>query len=217
MTLKVIGAGLGRTGTTSLKAALEQVGFGPCHHMLELFRDETETLTRKWENVALNGLRDWDDIFVGFASSVDWPASAYWRELAGHYPDAKVILTVRDPNQWFESMQATIFGERIQERTTRDTPWGRMSRKIINQDTFGGRIDDRAHVIAVYRRHNEAVRAALPKERVLVYEVSEGWEPLCTFLGLPAPKTPFPKNNTTNDFQRRQEDRAAAEAAAASF
>jgi hypothetical protein len=212
MTLTVIGAGFGRTGTMSLKVALEQLGFGPCHHMMELFNDGTgEALTRKWEQVAYGEAPDWDDVFDGYNATVDWPSSAYWRELAAHYPAAKVILTLRDADRWFDSTQATIFGERVRKRSEEDTPWARMAKKIVNLDTFGGRLDDRAHAIAVYRRHNEAVRAELPPERLLVYEAGEGWEPLCRFLGVAAPETPFPVNNTTGEFQTRSAERAAAE------
>ncbi len=173
-------------------------------------------LTAKWERVAAGEKVPWDEVFAGYRSTVDWPSSAYWREQAAYYPDAKVILTLRDPDRWFDSTQATIFNDQVNRRVAEDTPWARMARKIIDENTFGGRLADRAHATAVYRRHNEAVRAALPPERLLVYEVREGWAPLCDFLGVPVPETPFPAVNSTDEFRQRQADRAAAETQTAS-
>lgn len=206
MTLKVIGAGMGRTGTMSLKLALEQLGFGPCFHMAEFFRnDDPDTLMSKWSKVAFGpGAPDWDDVFDGYPATVDFPAAVYWKDLSQHYPKAKVILTERDPERWFDSTQKTIFrpnpDEPLEERTD---PWALMVLKIIGDDTFGGNTRDRDHCIAVFERHNAAVKAALPPERLLVYEVKQGWEPLCAFLGVPVPDTPFPSENSTDAFKAR--------------
>ncbi|MCB1500969.1 MAG: sulfotransferase family protein [Bauldia sp.] len=218
MTLSVIGAGLGRTGTMSLKLALEQLGFGPCFHMAEFFTSEdADALKEKWERVAFaTPPPDWDDVFAGYRSTVDFPSCAYWRELAAYYPEAKVILSVRDAERWYASTQETIF-KRDPERPLpeRTDPWGRMVYRIITQNTFGGDTASHDHCIAVYNRHNAAVEAALPKERLLVYEAGSGWEPICGFLGVPVPETPFPRENTTEAFQAKVAERKAEAARAA--
>ena len=218
MALSVIGAGFGRTGTMSLKLALEQLSLGPCFHMAEFFISENgEALKDKWERAVFGGgPPDWDDLFDGYRSTVDFPACSYWRELADHFPDAKVILSVRDAERWFASTQETILkpnpDKPLAERTDN---WGRMVYKVINQDVFGGETRDHDHCIAVYERHNATVKATIPAERLLVYEVKEGWAPLCAFLGVPVPDTPFPRENTTEIFQSRREAERAAEAAEA--
>jgi len=196
MALKVIGSGLGRTGTLSTKLALEQIGFGPCHHMAEVFmHPESVPL---WIEAG-NGRPDWDAIFDGYGSMVDHPGAGYWRELAAYYPDAKVLHTVRDPDKWFDSTQATIFGP------GRPEPPGGPFKTFLDQiyAWYGGDIHDRAFMTGFFHRHTEAVVAAIPPERLLVFEVSQGWEPLCAFLGVPTPVTPYPRENTTDQFRAR--------------
>jgi Sulfotransferase domain len=214
MALAVIGASFGRTGTYSLKLALEQLGFGPCFHMAEFFVGENgEELKERWVRVAYGpGEPDWDAVFDGYRSTLDWPSAAYWRELADYYPDAKVILTVRDAERWYDSCEATIFSGPTTD--TRTDTWGRMVDKVISQDTFGGTTRDRNRAIAVYNRHNETVQQTLPPERLLVYQAGDGWEPLCAFLGVPVPDAPFPQANTREEFQARRvsEKAKAAEA-----
>jgi hypothetical protein len=204
VTLQVIGAGYGRTGTLSLKQALDQLGFGPCYHMSEVFQNPAAP---GWWSDAADGKPDWPKIFAGYASTVDWPGCTFYAELAEAYPDAKVILTERDAEQWFKSTQATIFPNATPPDTGK--PFDTMFRKVIGQ-LFDQRMRDRDHVIATYQRHNAEVRERIAPERLLVYEVAQGWEPLCRFLSVPAPVTPMPKTNSTEDFQR---GRAAAEAA----
>ncbi len=198
MPLSVIGAGLGRTGTLSLKLALEQLGFVRCHHMRELILHPETAPT--WERAAAGGPVDWEELLAGYRATTDWPACHFYQVLAARYPQAKVILSVRDPQRWYESTQATIFNEEFLE-TTRTMPMGAFVESVIFT-TFGGRMHDRDHLIATYERHNEEVRRSIPRQRLLTYEVSEGWKPLCRFLGLPAPDTPFPRANTTEDFVR---------------
>jgi len=207
MSLSVIGAGFGRTGTLSLKLALEQLGYGPCYHMLEVFKDRGAPA--RWE-AAADGRPDWERIFRGYHATVDWPAATFWRELAAAYPAAKVVLTVRDPEAWFASTQATIFKPAF---TDESDPWTRMVLKVVG-DLFDRRLHDKAKLLDVYTGHNETVRRAIPPERLLVYEVSQGWAPLCQFLGVPAPDGPMPKVNTTEDFQREVADRLAGQAEA---
>jgi hypothetical protein len=197
MALKVIGSGLGRTGTFSTKLALEQLGFGPCHHMVEVFmHPESAPL---WV-AASQGRGDWDAIFAGYQSMVDHPGCVYWRELMDHYPDAKVLHTVRDPDKWFESTQATIFAPN--SPATNPPPPMKAFFDTVH-GWYRGDIHDRAHMTQVFRRHTEEVVATVPKDRLLVYDVSQGWGPLCEFLGVPVPDTPYPRENTTEQFQSR--------------
>ncbi|MDB5448832.1 MAG: hypothetical protein JWQ97_4149 [Phenylobacterium sp.] len=201
MPLSVIGAGFGRTGTLSLKLALEQLGLGPCYHMLEVFKDPKAP--GYWEAAADGRPVDWETVFKGFASSVDWPSATFYRELAQAYPQAKVVLTVRDPEAWFASTQATIFKA---DFSNADDPWQRMAMKVIG-DLFDRRMHDKDRLIEVYNRHNATVREVIPSERLLVYDVAEGWAPLCAFLGVPVPDGPMPKVNSTEEFQREHAQR----------
>lgn len=211
MALRVIGAGFGRTGTNSLKLALEQLGFAPCHHMFEV-RDNPEQLPF-WQAAARGEEPDWDAVFAGYAAQVDWPGARYWRELARHFPDAKVILSVRPPSDWFDSFEATI-APFMRDRASHEDPHRRaiaeMAYEIIGRQTFGCRMDDRGHAERVFRDHIAEVQATIVPERLLTYQVSEGWVPLCGFLGVPVPDTPFPHANSTEAFRARVASRARA-------
>lgn len=197
MALSVIGAGFGRTGTLSLKGALEQLGFGPCYHMIEVIKNPP--FAGYWEAIGDGRPADWDMVFQGYQATVDWPSCAYYAQLAAHYPKAKVILTVRDANAWFDSANNTIF-TKMPRRLKPGNPQGRMAYELIYKKTFGGDIDDRDHVIAVYERHNAAVKAAISAERLLVYDLAQGWAPLCKFLNVPVPVTAIPRLNSTSEF-----------------
>jgi hypothetical protein len=194
MPLEVIGVGMGRTGTHSLKLALTRLGFGPCHHMTELIGSEEHT--RLWRAHVRGESPGWEKLYAGYRSAVDWPTAHYWRELAAAYPDAKLVLTVRDPESWHKSVVATI----ANAMTAGNNPES-FAVKVIGNEVFGGRILDRAHAIAVYEAHNAAVKSAFGPDRLLVYEVAEGWEPLCAHLGVPVPDEPFPLTNTTAEFR----------------
>lgn len=196
MTLKVIGSGFGRTGTMSLKLALEQLGIGRCHHMFEVL--QRPEATAQWI-AAADGQPDWPGIFNGFSAAVDWPSATFWRELAAAYPEAKIVHTERDPDAWFDSCESTIFP--AMERAPRG-PWREMVEKVV-LDLFDGRVHERAHATAVFRAHNDAVREAIPPERLLVYYAAEGWGPLCRFLGIDEPSAPMPKVNTREEFRAR--------------
>ncbi|SEG90929.1 hypothetical protein SAMN05444920_107148 [Nonomuraea solani] len=216
--MDVIGAGFGRTGTRSLKAALELLGFGPCYHMSAVIAEPYRV--RQWLDVGEGRSQDWDTVFAGFRSALDWPASAYWRELAAYYPDAKVILTVRDPARWYDSVSATIFRSALDQRRPslrrrairRLVSWRspdfalypRMARATFIDRVFDGRVGDRDHVIEVFERHVAEVKAAIPGDRLLVFEAGEGWEPLCAFLGVPVPEVPYPRANERADFRRKR-------------
>ncbi len=188
---------MGRTGTYSLKLALEQLGFGPCHHMAEVLRDSEQKAL--WRAAGKGKLPNWDVALAGYRSAVDWPTAHFWRELSAYYSDAKVILTVRDPGQWYKSMIQTIW--LTWDAVTNDPESFGMA--VVGNGVFGGRFDERDHAIAIYEAHNKAVRKAVASERLLVYDVSEGWSPLCAFLDVPLPSEPFPRTNSTAEFRAR--------------
>jgi hypothetical protein len=227
--LRVIGAGFGRTGTLSLREALVRLGFDPCDHMLEnfehperfaLWRDAFER-KRRGEPI------DWRPLLGDYRAIVDWPGAWFWQELIAAHPDAKVILTVRDPDRWYESSLATIFGLRARAD---ESPLARAGMRLIGivipgmrqgfgvvddviwEGTFGGRFADRAHALSVFADHNREVQATVPADRLLVLDVKQGWEPLCAFLGVPVPRgEPFPHVNDAESFQQRTQERFARE------
>ena len=194
--IKVIGTGFGRTGTSSMRTALGRLGLGPCDHMVENFAHQERFAL--WDEAVrckdAGEPIDWRPLLTGFQAIVDWPGAYFWRELTAAHPEAKVILTVRDPERWYDSISATIF-------TLRDDQWPTGPRDIIYTRTFGDRLTDRAHCQAVFTQHIQAVRAAISPDRLLVFDVKEGWEPLCAFLGVPVPgDEPFPHVNDTAAF-----------------
>lgn len=212
--IRVVGAGFGRTGTMSMKHALELLGFGPCYHMIEVVNNLGHE--RAWHAASHGGSLDWS-VFDGYRSIVDWPAVHYWRDLIERFPQAKVVLTVRDGESWYKSVTDTIYG-RISQPVPHGAPeimriHREMTRKIVLENTFGGRFTDKKHAIGVYERHNDDVRRAVEPSRLLVYSVKEGWEPLCDFLGVPIPDEPFPRVNDTASFLQwvADEDEEATE------
>ena len=197
MALKIVGSGLGRSGTMSMKLALEQLGFGPCHHMIEVFgHPETVPL---WVDAA-EGRPDWDLIFKDYVSMVDYPGCRYWRQLADRYPDAKVLHTVRDPDAWFDSTQATIFAQGSMSMNA-PPPMRQFFGGLLGD--FGDKIHDRAFMTDYFRRHTAEVEATIPTERLLTFHAGEGWDRLCAFLGVPVPEAPFPMVNTRDEFRAR--------------
>ena len=202
MTLTLIGAGFGRTGTASLKLALEKLGLGHCYHMLEVFSSPAHAAL--WHAAASDPRIAWEGPLADYSATVDWPGCYFWQELADHYPEAKVLLSVRDPESWHRSVMDTIYGAIVDPPAAMPPAWSSMVRDLILERTFGGRLDDRDHAIAVYQRHNEAVKRAIAPQRLLVYEASQGWEPLCRFLGKPVPAEPFPRVNTTDEWRARR-------------
>ena len=199
MGLQVVGSGLGRTGTKSLHSALSILGYGPCHHMVEVFA-HPESM-RLWVE-AYKGRPDWDMIFKDYRAMVDYPGAQYWRELAAYYPDAKILHTVRDPDQWFDSTQATIFAP--DSPALRPGPGQEFFQTILGQ--FGEYLHDRAFMTDFFRRHTENVIAAIPAERLLVYRVNQGWGPLCEFLDVQVPAVPFPAENSRAEFIGRAQN-----------
>lgn len=206
MGLKIIGAGFGRTGTHSLKSALEILGHGPCHHMYEVRRSAEQI--GFWTAAAQGAILDWDQVFAGYSAQVDWPAAYYWQDLARHFPQAKVILTHRDPEEWYTSILSTIMPAAEIGRTQDPDPMGRagsdISYQIVLQKVFGGRLSDKAHALNVYAKHLEHVKQVIPAERLLTYNVRDGWGPLCDFLNVDRPNQEFPSGNSTADFRAKK-------------
>lgn len=200
MPLKVIGSGLGRTGTLSLKAALEHIGFGPCHHMVEVFMDPASIPL--WV-AAGEGRPDWDAIFRDFAAVVDYPGCIFFRQLAAHYPDAKVLHSTRDADDWFDSTQATIFSPGSPAINGEGPPAMQRFFDVLFRSRFGDKVHDRQFMTDYFRRHEEEVLTSIPPERLLVFRATDGWAPLCEFLGVPVPPEPYPRTNTREAFVGR--------------
>jgi sulfotransferase family protein len=201
MPLEIIGAGFGRTGTNSLKLALEHLGFGPCHHMFEV-RDNPELLPN-WEAAARGETVDWDEVFRGYRSQVDFPGARYWRELAQHFPKAKVILSVRDPDAWFDSVQATIapfLAARGTHPSAHVNAIAEMGHQLVAVQVFDDRLSDRDHATRIFKNHIIEVQSEIPADRLLTFDLREGWRPLCEFLGVEAPDIPFPMTNSSKAF-----------------
>src|SRR6516165_581331 len=210
MPIQVIGAGLGRTGTLSLKAALEELGFVKCYHMVEVFARMDDA--RIWDAAVRGEPVDWERLFAGYRATVDLPSCLFYRELLAKYPEAKVILTVRDPERWYDSVRQTIhlLGNAFPKWTVwLLSPRQRVFQRMLDclwDRLFQGRFEDRAFAIDVFNRHNEQVRRDVPAVRLLVYEISQGWGPLCAFLGVPVPEgKPFPHLNDAAEFRARLE------------
>lgn len=210
MGIRVIGAGFGRTGTTSLEAALDELGFGPCYSMEDSLQSPEHV--EAWDAAARGKPVDWRALLDGYGSTLDWPAASFYEEIIEAYPEARVILTVRDPEAWYESTLNTIYGvpktvyaspvlsllRLFASRTQRAT---RMTEGVIWGGTFCGRFEDREYAIGVFERHIEEVKERVPPDRLLVYSVKQGWGPLCEFLGVEEPRgKPFPHLNDTESF-----------------
>ncbi len=191
--LKVIGTGFGRTGTESMRLALNQLGFGPTHHMYEVIADPVQKAL--WRRLALGDAPDWDVLFQGYHACIDWPSAHYWRRLIDIYPDARVILTWRTPESWWTSFEKTIL---VAIRQTTDPE--ALSATLLAEKVFGGRPDDREHAIRTYQRNVEDVEATVPPDRLLIHRLGDGWEPLCRHLGVAVPDTDYPQTNSPEEF-----------------
>jgi len=215
--IKIIGAGFGRTGTLSMKAALEELGFGPCYHMTEVFSHPEHALL--WDAAARGETVNWQELLKGYQATVDWPGCTFYQELMKVYPDAKVLLTVRDPENWYESVQSTILQTTIRPGTSLTGFFLRMLRpnvyrtmRMINtliwEGTFDSNFADKQHAIAVFNQHIAEVKKYVPAEQLLIYNVKEGWQPLCACLGVEVPQDkPFPHLNDRASFMARTEGR----------
>jgi Sulfotransferase domain len=206
--VQVIGAGFGRTGTWSLKAALEQIGCGPSFHMIDLIGHPDRA---GMFLAALNGEDvDWNEVFDGFRSTVDWPGCTFYERILAAYPDAKVILSVRDPEKWYASAERTIYalkeaaarGELVGDGPAAPPEVLGMIKQLIWDTTFEDRFAEKDFAIEVFERHNARVKETVPAEQLLVYEISQGWEPICELLGVPVPDETFPHLNDAESFRQ---------------
>ena len=197
MSLRIVGAGLGRTGTMSLKVALERPLGTPCYHMAEVFGHPEHVPL--WHAAARGQMPDWHRLFAGYGAAVDWPAASFWPEISAAFPDAVVLLSVRDPISWWESANTTIFPS---SQGQQGTEWHAMVEAVFGA-RFTDRLDDRDACIAAFEQHNARVRREVPSDRLLEWRASDGWEPICKALGLPVTNEPFPRTNTKEEFLLR--------------
>lgn len=197
MEIAVVGAGVGRTGTHSLKIALEQLLGGPCHHMLEIMGEPAQIPA--WVDAIEGGPADWSTMLTRYRSIVDWPGASFWPELSAAFPDALVLLSVRDPESWYRSASNTIFLS-FDNMPPELAPWMAAVRRLLH-DRFSDAFDDPTAMMDAFVRHNDAVRAEVPANRLLEWTAGDGWEPICERLGLPVPAEPFPVTNTTAEFR----------------
>ncbi len=197
MELRVVGAGVGRTGTHSLKLALEQLLDAPCHHMIEILGDPDQIPS--WID-AVNGREvDWSRMLARYGAIVDWPGASFWRELSRAYPDALVLLSVRDPEEWYRSASNTIFLT-FDNMPPEVAPWMDAVRQLL-RERFCDRFDDPEAMMDAYVRHNDDVRSEVPASRLLEWDLGDGWGPICERLGLPVPGETFPVTNSTDEFR----------------
>lgn len=204
--MDILGAGFGRTGTMSLQAALNELGFGPAYHFLDVILHPSHIAT--WQAAAEGRPVDWAGSFLkDYRAALDYPAVSFFDDLRRAFPDAKVILTDRDPDRWFESTVETIYQGAAIPRwlTVLLPPWRGLYpllQSAIWGRLFDGRFEDRAHAIEIYKQHRAHVIASVPAGQLLVFEVRQGWEPLCAFLSVPVPDKPFPHINDRKMTQR---------------
>ncbi len=204
--MKVIGSGFGRTGTLSMKRALEDLGLGPCYHMEEVMR---RGHVGAWHRISQGTTPDWARTFAGFESSVDFPASVVYRELMEAFPDAKVVHTVRDPERWYASTLETIYYSRqilpawLRTIAPPARHFAEMIDNMVWDGIFEGRFEDRPFAIARFEEWTAEVIAAVPPDRLLVFDVRDGWGPLCAFLDVPVPSHAFPRVNDRESMLRR--------------
>lgn len=211
--LKLINAGLGRTGTTSLKLALERLGFGPCYHMFDIVNNEERL--GQWEKIVYDAqppdreIADWDVVFDGYTSAVDGPCAIYYKQIIAAFPEAKIMLTVRDAERWYQSTYDTLYqfalnggGDPSDTQSMRSRVH-RLTSTMVWNGLFGGRFSDKSYAIEVFRNHNQEVIDTVGPENLLVYDVKDGWEPLCAFLGVDVPPGEFPHVNDTESMRNR--------------
>ena len=201
MALRVVGAGLGRTGTMSLKQALEQLLGGRCYHMMETFGRPDDIPV--WHRAVNGDMPDWRAFLADYTAAVDWPVAGFWRELSETFPDAVVLLSTRPTDEWWTSASNTIF--RISERVAPEGDAVSAGQLAMARDMLDKRFTpdwhDEANAKAAYDAHNAEVRATIPASRLVEWHPGEGWRPLCDALELPIPESPFPHLNTTDDFR----------------
>lgn len=197
--VKIIGASMWRTGTVSLKAALERLTNQPCHHMTELIKHPATIPT--WSQAVHSGVADWNFLLNGYSACLDWPSMAFWKELSQFYPDAKILLSTRDPEEWWKSIEQTVLQSAPTRQTAR-TPWELLVVDLFEKK-FVGRKPTKQQALNAYNQHNEEVRRHIAPNRLIEWTFTDGWRPLCDALNLPVPKTDFPHLNTTADYRQK--------------
>lgn len=202
MTLKLIGTGFGRTGTDSMREALTILGFGPCHHMFEVIANEAQK--QRWRAVVQGAAADWESLFEGYVSCMDWPSAFYWRELVKLYPQAKVILTYRSSESWWASFEKTILPF-LKSSTDQES----LGLALIAYKVFGGRLGDKDYAIQMYEANVRDVKAEVPQDRLLVHSLGDGWESLCHHLGVGVPHQAYPSRNNAAEFTNTAAEIAA--------
>ena len=206
MGLKVIGSGFGRTGTLSMKVALEQLGYDKTHHMEYVLKSADQRAW--WHEIATGKTADWEKIFDGYRASVDFPSASYYNELLAAFPEAKIVHTVRDVYRWYQSASETIYAlsQTPPAWAKKLIPFVRSNREMVDgtvwNRVFHGRFEDKAYAKQIFRDYSEQVKADIPADKLLVFEVKDGWEPLCAFLGKEVPDTPFPHVNDSASFRK---------------
>lgn len=211
--MKLIGVGFGRSGTMSLKGAIEQLGANPCFHMIDLIMGESkERDLAYWERIAAGEDVDWHEVFDGWQATVDWPACRYWRELAEAFPDAPILLNHRDFDGFYKSCENTILAVKkaaqageLTPDSNREPPSPKLFgiiEQLIWQGDFQGRFEDREWVRQMYHDRIETIKREIPSDRLIVWELGkDGWGPIADTLGVPAPDEPFPHLHDTNEFR----------------
>jgi hypothetical protein len=204
MTMHIIGTGVGRTGTYSLKLAINQLGLGSCHHMDEVLHNMPAQVPL-W-SAAVSGQADWSKIYDGYESAVDWPTACFFRELLAEFPKAKFVLTLRDPERWADSFNATIYKllGSAKQAPQEMQAWLAMASKVIAKTGFPSGLE-RDQLVEAFNSHNEAVKQTIPAGQLLVFDVRQGWGPLCDFLNVPEPGGDFPRTNHREEFWDRVE------------
>jgi hypothetical protein len=198
MTLRLVGAGVGRTGTKSLKEALELLLGAPCYHMMEVFSRPDDV--PRWQEAVDTGSTDWDALFDGYAAAVDWPVGSFYKEVAARYPDAPVLLSTRPTDSWWKSAHDTIFNMGRLGDVPEMKAWYTMTTDLF-RTRFTDDLENEAECKRQFERHNAEVRATVPADRLVEWSPGDGWEPICAALGVPVPDAPFPHTNTTAEFR----------------
>jgi Sulfotransferase domain len=199
LSLKVIGAGLGRTGTTSLRDALSLLLGGRCYHFEDVI--STPEHAQIWMEAVRGNTPDWDRIYSGYVATTDWPGAAFWSELYGANPGSLVLLSVRKSStEWFDSVKDTIEPLMTRSSDEPEQPWHLMAQEMLRV-RFVPVPFDRRDAEAAYELHNATVRASVAPERLLEWMPGDGWKPLCEFLGVEVPNAPFPHTNTKQEYR----------------
>jgi len=214
MSLKIIGAGLGRTGTLSLQHALNELGY-PCYHMTEVFKKPNKNHIDFWLKVSEEPIgtpHNWNDVLQNYTATVDYPTTCVWEELVETYPTAKVILTLhpKGPEGWYKSTIDTIYAnEKMWEIKVLGfiipflNKMKKMTANLVWKRFLQGAMENKAAAINIYQEHLTKVKNRIPADRLLVFSVDQGWKPLCDFLGKEVPTIDFPRVNDKAEMKKK--------------